>query len=179
MLYIETPHLLLRDWKEEDIKPFAEMNMDANVMKHFLNPLSEEESLGFYNRICKEFKDFGYGLYAVEKKDNGEFIGYTGFHNFMFDVDFAPGVEIGWRLKYKDWNKGYATEAAKACIEYAKENLSFKTIWSFTSLTNKSSERVMQKIGMQKIKTFPHPSILDGHPLKEHVLYKLLLSNNN
>ena len=64
-------------------------------------------------------------------------------------------------------------------IEYAKENLSFKTIWSFTSLTNKSSERVMQKIGMQKIKTFPHPSILDGHPLKEHVLYKLLLSNNN
>lgn len=82
-------------------------------------------------------------------------------------------------LKKKEWNKGYATEAAKACINYAKEQLSFKTIFSFTSLTNISSERVMQKIGMQKIKIFPHPTILDGHPLKEHVLYKLVLSNNN
>lgn len=175
MIYIETPRLLLRSWKEEDILPFANMNSDPNVMKYFLKALSEMESLEFYNRIQDEFSQYGYGLYAVEKKEDGVFIGYTGFHNIPFDVDFAPGVEIGWRIKSEEWNKGYATEAAEACLSYAKEYLPLKTIWSFTSLPNKSSERVMQKIGMGKIKEFPHPAVPDCHPLKEHILYKLEL----
>ncbi len=175
MIYIETPRLILRDWKEEDIQPFAVINSDPHVMKYFLKPLTEKESLDFYNRIRDEFVQCGYGLYAVEKKEDGAFIGYTGFHHIPFDVDFAPGVEIGWRIKYDDWNKGYATEAAKACLLYAKEYLPFNVVWSFTSLPNKSSERVMQKIGMTKEKEFPHPAVPDNHPLKEHVLYKILL----
>ncbi|MDR2038571.1 MAG: GNAT family N-acetyltransferase [Bacteroidales bacterium] len=173
MVYIETPRLLLRDWKEEDILPFARINSDSHVMRYFPKPLTEKESLDFYLRICDEFIQHGYGLYALEKKEDGAFIGYTGFHRISFDVDFAPGVEIGWRIRYEDWNNGYATEAAKACILYAKEQLPFKTVWSFTSLPNKSSERVMQKIGMAKTKEFPHPAVPDHHPLKEHVLYKI------
>jgi len=149
------------------------MNSHPVVMKYFLKSLTEKESLEFYNRIQDEFMRCGYGLYAVEKKENGEFIGYTGFHNFAFNVDFAPGVEIGWRLKHEEWKRGYATEAAKACLIYAKEHLPFKSIWSFTSISNKSSERVMQKIGMTRVKEFPHPLIPDNHPLKEHVLYEI------
>ena len=175
MIYIETPRLILRDWKEGDIQPFADMNRNAHVMKYFLNSLSEEESLDFYNRIQDEFSQYGYGLYAVQKKEDGAFIGYTGFHRFNFDIDIAPGVEIGWRIRYEDWNKGFATEAAKACLLYANEHLPFDTVWSFTSLSNKSSERVMQKIGMEKVKEFPHPLIPDGHSLKEHLLYKMVL----
>lgn len=175
MIYIETPRLLLRDWTAEDILPFADINSHPQVMKYFLKSLTEEESLDFYNRIRDEFSQYGYGLYAVEKKEDGAFIGYTGFHNIPFDVDFAPAVEIGWRIRYDDWNKGYATEAAKACLLYAKKHHLFKTIWSFTSLSNKSSERVMQKIGMKKEKEFPHPAVPDNHPLKKHVLYKILL----
>ncbi len=171
--YIETPRLILRDWKAEDILPFAAMNNDPVVMKYFLKPLNKEESLDFYNRIQDEFSQYGYGLYAIGKKENGEFIGYTGFHNFTFDTDFAPGVEIGWRLKHEEWNQGFATEAAKACLSYAKEHLSFDTVWSFTSVLNKSSERIMQKIGMEKVKEFPHPLIADNHPLQKHVLYKV------
>jgi len=173
MVYIETPRLILRDWKEEDIQPFADMNSNSHVMRYFLKSLTEKESLEFHNRIQDEFSQYGYGLYAVEKKEDGAFIGYTGFHNITFDVDFAPGVEIGWRIKYEDWNKGYATEAAKACLLYAKEHLPFHVIWSFTSISNKSSERVMQKIGMEKVKEFPHPLLPDSHLLKEHVLYKI------
>ncbi len=175
MIYIETSHLLLRDWKEEDIEPFAKMNCDPHVMQYFLKPLTERESFDFYNRIRDEFNQYRYGLYAIEKKENGAFIGYTGFHRFAFDTDFAPGVEIGWRIRYEDWNKGYATEAAKGCLSYAKDNLPFDTIYSFTSLHNKSSEKVMQKIGMEKIRTFLHPAIPDNHPLKEHILYKIKL----
>lgn len=173
MVYIETPRLLLRDWKEEDILPFAQMNSNPHVMKYFLKTLTEKESLEFYNRIQDEFSRCGYGLYAVEKKEDGAFMGYTGFHAFAFDVDFAPGVEIGWRLRYEDWNKGYATEAAKACLQYAKQHLPLQIIWSFTSLSNKSSERVMQKIGMQKIKEFLHPLVPGNHPLQAHLLYKI------
>lgn len=102
-------------------------------------------------------------------------MGFTGFHNFAFDVDFAPGIEILWRLKQEYWGQGYATEAAKACLIYAKEHLPFSTVYSFTSLLNKRSQRVMQKIGMMPEKTFQHPSVVDGHPLKEHILYKSLL----
>ena len=175
MVYIETPRLILRDWEEKDILPFAEMNSDPRVMKYFLKALTDKETQEFYNRIQNEFSQCGYGLYAIEKKENSEFIGYTGFHNIPFDVDFAPGIEIGWRIKHKDWNKGYVTEAANACIEYAKENLPFNIIWSFTSLPNKSSERVMQKIGMEKVREFPHPLVPVDHPLREHVLYKIEL----
>lgn len=172
MIYIETPRLLLRDWKKEDIPSFTAMNSDPTVMKYFLKRLDKKESLEFYNKIQEEFLMYGYGLYAVEKKENGAFIGYTGFHNITFDVDFAPGVEIGWRLRHEEWNQGFATEAAKACFEYAKKHLPFRTIWSFTSLPNKSSEKVMQKIGMERIKEFSHPAVPENHPLKQHVLYK-------
>lgn len=175
MMYIETPRLLLRSWKEEDVEVFSKMNRDPQVMKYFLKPLTEEESLAFYNRIKDEFNRCGYGLYAVEKKENGTFIGYTGFHEVSFKLDFVPDVEIGWRIVYEEWKKGYATEAAKACLSYAGECLPFSSIASFTSLVNKASERVMQKIGMQKWGTFPHPLVPDGHPLKEHLLYTVAL----
>ena len=96
--YMETPRLILRDWKEEDIPVFAGLNNNDQVMEFFLKKLSYQETLDFYNRIRKEFASRGYGLYAVEKKENHAFIGYVGLHDITFDVDFSPAVEIGWRL---------------------------------------------------------------------------------
>lgn len=175
MIYIETPRLLLRSWKEDDLRTFVQMNQDPHVMEFFLKSLTEQESIDFYNRINQEFAQSGYGLYAIERKSDHSFIGYTGFHAITFDVDFAPGIEIGWRIKHDCWNQGYVTEAGNACLAYAKERLLLGTIWSFTSVLNKRSERVMQKIGMRKVKEFPHPLVPDGHPLKEHVLYQACL----
>lgn len=175
--YIETPRLILRDWKEEDIPVFAELNSNDQVMEFFLKKLSYQETLDFYNRIRKEFASRGYGLYAVEKKENHAFIGYVGLHDITFDVDFAPAVEIGWRLIPEVWNQGYATEAASACLEYAKKTLGLKELYSFTSLPNKRSERVMQKIGIVKSKEFDHPLVSPDHPLCRHVLYKISLIN--
>ena len=175
MVYIETPRLILRDWKEEDFVPFAEMNGNPSVMEFFLHPLSGEESRNLFDTVRNEFLQYGYGGYAIEQKSDGAFVGFTGFHNFMFDVDFAPGIEILWRLRQEYWGRGYATEAAKSCLAYAKENLPFSMVWAFTSLTNKRSQRVMQKIGMEFEKNFMHPAGPDGHLLKEHVLYKIQL----
>ena len=168
---IETPRLILREWKENDLRPFAEMNADPKAMEYFLQTLSAEESLAFYQRICEEFQLSGFGLYAVERKEDGAFLGYTGLHKITFSVDFAPGIEIGWRLHHAYWGKGYASEAAKACLTYAHTQLAIKQIVSFTSLLNQRSERVMQKIGMNRIKEFDHPLVPKDHPLLRHILY--------
>lgn len=173
--YIETPRLILRSWKDEDMVEFARLNSDERVMEYFLKKLSYNETIDFYNHIQTEFEAYGFGLYAVEEKQNNVFIGYVGLHNITFDVDFAPAVEIGWRLLPESWNQGYATEAALACLDYAAAELQLNEICAFTSLLNKASERVMQKIGMKRIKEFNHPLVEPTNRLYRHVLYKIQL----
>ena len=104
---IETDRLFLRQWRDEDILPFSEINRDAEVMEFLPKCLSLEETVQFYNRIVAEHNAYGYGLSAVEIKNSGNFIGYVGFHHFDFDAEFSPGIEIGWRLAKEHWNKGY------------------------------------------------------------------------
>lgn len=172
--YIETPRLILRSWQEDDIPHLARMNSDERVMEYFLKTLSYEETITLYNQIQEEFTRYGFGAYAAEQKDSGAFVGFVGLHNVTFEVDFAPAVEILWRLLPEFWGKGYATEVAKACLDYAKDELKLKEVVSFTSLPNKRSESVMQKIGMTRIKEFGHPLVEPDHPLLKHVLYKIV-----
>ena len=103
---IETDRLILRLWKSEDLPLFTEMNKDSRVMRYFPAILTDEQTESFYNRIQSEFERNGWGLYAVELKSNGTFIGYVGLHEIGFDADFTPGVEIGWRLATDFHNQG-------------------------------------------------------------------------
>lgn len=96
-IYAETERLILRSWKSEDLPLFVSMNKDVRVMKYFPSLLTDEDSEAFYNRIQEEFNIKGWGLYAVELKSTGHFIGYVGLHEIGFDSDFTPGIEIGWR----------------------------------------------------------------------------------
>ena len=172
MSYIETDRLILRSWKEEDLPLFAKMNKDARVMRYFPSTLSEEQTESFYNRIQSEFKRNGWGLYAVELKSNGTFIGYVGLHEIGFDANFTPGVEIGWRLDADYHNQGLATEAAKEVLKLAKLK-GLQRLYSFTAKQNASSERVMQKIGMTKVGEFNHLNLSPDSPLRTHVLYQI------
>lgn len=174
--YIETSRLILRDWKTNDIPHLARMNRDDKVMEYFLKTLSYEETIALYNQIEEEFKQYGFGAYAAEEKNTGVFVGFVGLHNMTFEVDFAPGIEILWRLLPEFWGKGYTTEAAIACLNYAKEELKLNEVVSFTSLLNKRSEQVMRKIGMSRIKEFNHPLVEPNHPLYQHVLYRIDLT---
>lgn len=171
MIYFETQRLIFRDWEEQDLDEFRLMNKDIRVMEYFPNRLTDEESDTFYHRIQDEFKNFRYGLYAVEAKLNSEFIGFIGFHRATFDAAFTPCVEIGWRLKYDAWGNGYAAEGAKACLKYGFESLGFDKVYSFTAKINLRSESVMKKVGMKKIMEFRHPNISESSSLCEHVLY--------
>lgn len=140
-------------------------------MEFFLNSLTREQSREFYNEIQTEFAECGFGAYAVERKAEGDFIGFVGLHRITFDVGFAPGVEIAWRLLPEVWGRGYAPEAAAACLDYAGNVLGLETVYAFTSRPNIRSQRVMQKIGMERIREFDHPLVPPQHPLLRHVLY--------
>lgn len=143
---IETERLILISWKNSDRIVFSRMNNDSEVMKYFPSPLSTGESDAFVDRIEAEFNEYGYGLFAVEIKETGEFIGYVGFHRFSFDMPFSPGWEIGWRLDKRYWHKGYATEAAQACLNFTRQHGLFNHLYSFTAAPNVPSENVMKRI---------------------------------
>lgn len=170
----ETERLRLRRWKRDDLHRFAAMNRDARVMKYFPALLTDSETEAFYHRIQAEFESSGWGLYAVELKQSGEFIGYVGLHEIGFEADFTPGIEIGWRLAAEHHNHGYATEAAMAVLDLAK-SYGIGRLYSFTAVVNKPSERVMQKIGMVRVGAFDHPKLTADSPLRRHVLYQIEL----
>ena len=171
--YNETGRLILRGWKDTDRETFARMNSNNNVMRYFPACLTDLESDAFVDRIVAELQETGHGLFAVELKESGEFIGYVGFHRFRFDAPFSPGWEIGWRLSDRHWGKGYATEAASACIDMARKTQLTDRLYSFTAVENTRSENVMKRIGMNLAGTFGHPALPDGHWLKEHILYSI------
>lgn len=173
MIYIETSRLQLRDWEAEDLEPFSQLNADEQVMRYFPKTLTSEETNAFYQRILVEFKEYGFGLYAVEVKETKEFIGFIGFHRATFEADFTPCIEIGWRLKKEAWGKGYATEGASACLQYGFDKLGFNDVYSFTADVNNPSKNVMKKIGMERIKMFRHPKVEKDSPLSEHVLFHI------
>ena len=169
----ETQRLGFRQWEAQDKEPFSRMNSDPIVMEYFPNKLTRTQSDEFIEKINNHFNKFGYSLWAVEIKDTHEFIGFVGLYTASFKSDFTPCVEIGWRLDKQYWNKGYATEGAKACLNYGFKKLGLKEIYSFTSLINIKSINVMKKIGLIEQSQFEHPNIDENNKLRLHVLYKI------
>ena len=172
-IFIETSRLILRQWQESDYEPYAGLNADNEVMEFFPSVLTYEKSLAQAKRIADSITEQGYGFFAVERKDTHKFIGFTGLSNPGFESHFTPCVEIGWRLSKANWNQGFATEAAKACLEYGFNILNLAEIYSFTSIHNVRSEHVMKKIGMTHAGFFDHPLIEPGHILRPHTVYKI------
>ena len=113
-----------------------------------------------------------YCYFAVDKLDDGTFIGFIGLAYKTFETDFTPCVDIGWRLCKKEWNKGFATEGAKRCLAYGLDELGIKKINCIAPKVNIRSEQVMKKAGMSKVKEFIHPLLLNDERLRECVLYE-------
>jgi ribosomal-protein-alanine N-acetyltransferase len=171
---LRTERLLLRGWREEDREPFAALNADPVVMEHYPSTLTREESDALADRIEARFDAHGWGLWAVEVVDTGEFTGYVGLTPQTFDVQFTPAVEVGWRLAHEYWGRGYAAEGGRAALDYAFDVLGLDEIVSFTTVANLRSQRVMQKLGMthDPADDFDHPALPEGHPQRPHVLYR-------
>jgi RimJ/RimL family protein N-acetyltransferase len=171
---LPTERLLLRQWREDDLEPFAAMNADPEVMRFFPAPLTREESDGLARALQAEIAGRGWGLWAVEVLDDGAFAGFVGITEPSFEAHFTPAVEIGWRLARESWGRGYATEAARAALAFAFDELGLPEIVSFTSVGNEPSRRVMERLGMRHdpADDFDHPRVAPG-PLRRQVLYRL------
>lgn len=168
-----TQRLQLRQWRDSDRTPFALMNADPAVMEFFPALLSRAESNAAIDRQIAHIEQHGWGFWAVETLEDQQFIGFVGIKNVTEDMPFAPSVEIGWRLSRRAWGKGYATEAARVCLQVGFEELGLNEIVSFTVPGNFRSRSVMEKLGMQQGENFLHPALPSGHPMQEHVLYRL------
>ena len=171
---IRTERLLLREWREDDRDAWAALNADPEVMEYFPATLSREEADAAFDRISGILADRGWGLWAVDRGD-GEFLGFTGLAPVTFVADFAPAIEVGWRLARHAWGQGFATEAARAAIRFAFDDLDQDQIVSLTAVGNQRSRAVMERLGMttDPADDFDHPRVLPGHPLRRHVLYRL------
>ena len=171
---VETPRLRLRTWQASDGEAFAALNADTRVMEFFPKLLSRAESDNLIAILQAHIDQRGYGFWAAELRDGGEFIGFIGIQVPRAALPFAPCVEIGWRLAHAHWGRGYATEGANASLELGFGELGLEEIVSFTAFHNERSLNVMRKLGMTEDgQTFEHPNVPAGHPLRVHRLYRL------
>ena len=173
---IETERLLLRQWRDEELEPFAALNADPIAMEFFPSVIDRDESDTAAEKIRTTIAERGWGLWAVEVVATGDFIGFTGLWSVPApEFRFAPAVEVGWRLAREHWGHGYATEAARAAVEFGFTELVLEEIVSMTTVANIRSRRVMEKLGMTRdpADDFEHPRVPEGHPTRPSVLYRL------
>ena len=142
---VETERLLLRPFSEEDLEPFAAINADADTMQ-FIGTgvvLDRAQTWRAMASFLGHWRLRGYGIWAVEVKATGEFIGRTG----LFNPEGWPGLEAGWLLDRRHWGQGFATEAGAASIQYAWDHLGAERVISLIRPANHRSIRVAEKLG--------------------------------
>ena len=167
---IETARLILRGWGAADRDPFFALNSDPAVME-FLPAGTRADSDAAVDRMIATQAEHGHCFWAVERKDDGEFLGFCGPMPAREPLD---EVELGWRLRRDAWGFGYATEGARASLAWCWANLDTPTVMAITVPANLRSRAVMEKIGLAYVEggDFDHPALPDGHPLRRHVLYR-------
>jgi len=175
LIEFETPRLRLRQWRESDLAPFAALAADPEVMAFLLPLPTRADSDALAERLKARIDENGWGFWAVEHKDSGEFAGFTGLNVPLAALPFSPCVEIGWRFARKWWGQGLATEAARGALQIGFERLGLDEIVAFTAAGNLRSAAVMERIGMREdvAGAFDHPSVPEGHALRRHRLYRI------
>jgi RimJ/RimL family protein N-acetyltransferase len=174
LIELSTLRLRLRQWHPDDKEAFASLNADPRVMEFFPSCLECSASDAMAVRLQSLIAERGWGFWAVEVLGGEKFIGFVGLHVPSPELPFSPCIEIGWRLAFAHWGKGYASEAARAALQFGFEVLNLPEIVSFTAIGNDRSRSVMNKLRMREDpETFEHPALPIGHPLREHCLYRL------
>jgi ribosomal-protein-alanine N-acetyltransferase len=169
-----TRRLLLRPFEEADRAPFAAINADPEVAAWLPSPLSRAESDRLMDQVVADAGRNGFGLFAVQQRTTGDFLGFVGLAVPAWQAHFTPVAEIAWRLARPAWGQGYATEAARETLDWAFGALDLPAVWSWTSVHNHRSWRVMERLGMTRLGTFAHPRLAADSQLSKHIVYRLL-----
>lgn len=141
---IETERLILREWRHEDIEPYAEFVADEKAMR-FLGGETRDRA-GAWREMATLIGHWamrGHGFWAVEEKATGEFVGRVG----VWEPEGWPQTEVGWSIMPRHWRKGYATEAGRASMKWAFEELGLDSVVSLIDSDNVASIGVAKKLG--------------------------------
>ncbi|MGP3966838.1 GNAT family N-acetyltransferase [Streptomyces sp. 6N223] len=146
-----TERLRLRMWRDADLDPLAAMDGDPEVMRYIRDgsTRTREQAAGALTRERERWRERGYGLFAVEVRETGEFAGWVGLAIPEFLPEVLPAVEIGWRLRREHWGRGYATEAAREVLAFGFGEVGLKELISIVHVRNQASLRVTTKLGMR------------------------------
>jgi 3-dehydroquinate dehydratase / shikimate dehydrogenase len=151
------------------------MNADPRVTEFLRHTYTRELSEAQAYAMREKLQHFGYGWWTVEVRGGTPFAGVICLQDVPFEASFTPAREIGWRFAYEHWGHGYATEGARAALEFAFERLHWDEVVAFTSASNLRSQRVMERLGMtyDPGDDFDNPRVEIGDPLRRHVLYRI------
>lgn len=149
------------------------MNADPIVMRHFERRLDPAASDAWVAQLEERFDRQGFGLWALERLVEGDFIGFTGLNPLRPGTPGGVGMEVGWRLAQPAWGHGYASEAARVALRIGLVEVGLPKIWSITAVSNVASQAVMRRIGMLEHSRFEHPGVEVGHPVRPQVAYRI------
>ena len=144
-------------------------------MRHFPSTYDRSATAAMITAWEAKFDRQGFGLWAVERAEDGVLLGMAGLNPVPPGIITGEGLEIGWRLARHAWGHGYATEAGRAAVDVARR-IGAQSVWSFTAVGNERSQAVMRRLGLSFVRYFDHPNIPEGHVTRPHVLYQLDLA---
>ncbi|MCC6478779.1 GNAT family N-acetyltransferase [Sphingorhabdus sp.] len=172
---LETPRLILRDWREEDIDPFHAICSDPVVMATLGPLMSRSEVAALVARMYRMQVELGHCFWAMERKADAQLIGWCGIIRGRPGTSIDGKPEAGWRMTPSAWGKGYVTEAANASVQWAFDTLPDDAVWAITNTDNRRSRAVMERIGMVRDPSldFDHPQVPRDSPLLSHVTYRM------
>jgi ribosomal-protein-alanine N-acetyltransferase len=162
MVYIETERLILREFALTDNIGMFELDSDVEVLKYLHQKpfTSIDQACEVINSILQQYKDNGIGRWAVIEKASNQFAGWSGLKLITENINnHINYYDVGYRLLKKFWGRGYATESAKAALDYGFDVLSADTIYGMCHIDNQGSKKVLEKLGLHHVKTFDHQGI--------------------
>lgn len=172
---IDTGRLILRSWRDDDVDPFHAICSDPRVMATLGPVMTRDETAALIERVKARDREQGHTFWAVERQADHALIGWCGVLRGPAGLPIADKAEIGWRLAYDAWGRGFAREAAQASIDWAFANLPDDAVWAITTVDNSRSWGLMERLGMTRRHDmdFDHPGVPDDSPLKQHITYEL------
>ena len=154
-MIIETERLFLREMMESDFDALYEVLADSDIMEHYPYTFDEARVRNWITRNMDRYRTDGFGLWAVVLKETGEMIGDCGITMQNIHGQMLP--EVGYHIRADRQRKGYATEAAAACIRFAFEKHGFPAVYSYMKHTNIPSQRTAMKNGMRFVEEYEDP----------------------
>lgn len=151
-MILETERLIVREMTKEDFPALTDMLYDERVMYAYAHTFSEDEAQAWLYNQLRRYKEDGFGLWAVILKENGKMIGQCGITKQR--IPEKEVLEVGYLFSADYWHKGFATEAAIACKNYAFENLGANEVYSIIRDNNYASQNVAKRNGMKEVGRF-------------------------